>query len=189
MLIGYVRCSTADQNLDLQIDALERAGCQKIFKDVMSGAIDDRPGLQEALNGLSVGDTLVVWKLDRLGRSLQHLITVISELNHRKIGFKTLTEAIDTTTPSGRLVLHIFAALAEFERSLIQQRTRAGLEAAKLRGRTGGRPHKLTESQSKIAEQLFLERNLSVNEIAQSLGVSRSSIYRNLKLKQREKSP
>lgn len=186
MLIGYVRCSTADQNLDLQVDALQKAGCQQIFKDVMSGAVDDRPGLQQALVNLKAGDTLVVWKLDRLGRSLQHLIGVIHDLNQKGIGFKTLTESIDTTNAPGRLVLHIFAALAEFERSLIQQRTRAGLEAAKLRGRIGGRPHKLTESQVKIAEQLFLERNISVTEIAQSLGVSRSSIYRNLKSKQRE---
>lgn len=188
MLIGYVRCSTSDQNLDLQVDALERVGCQSIFKDIMSGAVDDRPGLQQALCALKPGDTLVVWKLDRLGRSLQHLIGVIHDLNLRGIGFKTVTEAIDTTTASGRLILHIFAALAEFERSLIQQRTKAGLEAAKLRGRVGGRPHKLTESQSKIAEQLFTERSLSVSEIARSLGVSRSSIYRNLRSKQREKS-
>lgn len=183
MFIGYARCSTADQNLDLQMDALKKAGCEVIYKDVISGATDIRPGLQQALNEARDGDVFVCWKLDRLGRSLQHLINTITELSDRGIGFKTVTEAIDTTTPSGRLVMHIFAALAEFERNLIQQRTKAGLDAARIRGRIGGRPLKLSESQSRIAEQLFSERNISVEEIAQSLGVSRATIYRNLKSK------
>lgn len=186
MLIGYARCSTADQNLDLQMDALKKLGCEIIYQDVMSGAVDDRPGLQQALQASQSGDIFVCWKLDRMGRSLQHLINTITDLSSRGIGFKTITESIDTTTPSGRLVMHIFAALAEFERSLIQQRTRAGLEAARRRGRIGGRPSKLSENQSRIAEQLFSERNISVEEIAQSLGVSRTTIYRNLKSKQRE---
>lgn len=186
MKVGYCRVSTSDQNLNLQIDALEAAGCEVIFKDIMSGAIDERPGLREALQNLKCSDTLVVWRLDRLGRSIQHLISTLNELNDRGVGFRTITESIDTTTPSGRLVMHIFAALAEFERSLIQQRTKAGLDAARLRGRVGGRPLKLTESQARIAEQLVQEGNLSVIEIARSLGVSRSSLYRNLKSKQRE---
>src|SRR5437588_2698376 len=140
MLIGYARVSTQDQTLDLQQDALEKIGCSKIFTDTASGAKAERQGLDEALAYVREGDTLVVWKLDRLGRSLQHLIETITKLNNRKIGFKSITENIDTTTSGGKLVFHIFGALAEFERDIIRERTNAGLAAARARGRRGGRP-------------------------------------------------
>jgi DNA invertase Pin-like site-specific DNA recombinase len=140
MLIGYARVSTQEQTLDLQIDALEKIGCTKIYSDVVSGAKEERKGLQEALEYVRVGDTLVVWRLDRLGRSLKHLIETITRLNDRKIGFKSITENIDTTTSGGKLVFHIFGALAEFERDIIQDRTKAGLHAARSRGRLGGDP-------------------------------------------------
>ena len=140
MLIGYARVSTADQTLDLQKDALQQAGCTKIFTDTASGAKAERTGLDEALNYVRQGDTLVVWRLDRLGRSLTHLIDTITTLNNRKIGFKSITENIDTTTSGGKLIFHIFGALAEFERDIIQERTQAGLTAARARGRKGGRP-------------------------------------------------
>lgn len=186
MLVGYCRCSTADQNLNLQIDALTKAGCKKIFQDVASGSIDDRRGLQQALEYLKPGQTLAVWRLDRLSRSLKSLIETINMLNQRGVGFRSLTESIDTTSASGRLTLHVFGALAEFERELIRHRTIAGLAAARSRGRFGGRPLKLSDNQSLIAEQLFSERKVSVEEIAKSLGVSRATIYRNLKSKHRE---
>jgi DNA invertase Pin-like site-specific DNA recombinase len=140
MLIGYARVSTNEQTLDLQKDALEKIGCTKIFSDVVSGAKEERKGLKEALDYVRAGDTLVVWRLDRLGRSLKHLIETITRLNDRKIGFKSVTEQIDTTTSGGKLVFHIFGALAEFERDIIKDRTRAGLHAARARGRLGGRP-------------------------------------------------
>jgi DNA invertase Pin-like site-specific DNA recombinase len=135
MLIGYARVSTTDQTLDLQKDALKKAGCSKIFTDTASGAKAERTGLDEALNYVRSGDTLVVWKLDRLGRSLPHLIETITGLNNRGIGFKSITEAIDTTTSGGKLIFHIFGALAEFERDIIRERTQAGLNAARSRGR------------------------------------------------------
>lgn len=182
MLIGYARCSTNDQNLDLQLDALRKAGCERIFKDVLSGAIDDRPGLQQAQDFLNSGDVLVVWKMDRLGRSLPHLIQTVSSLANRGVGLKSLTESLDTSSAGGRLVLHIFGALAEFERDLIRQRTVAGLQAARERGRIGGRRPKMSDSQNIIAQQLFNERHHTVGEIAKSLNVSRSTIYRNLKI-------
>ena len=138
MLIGYVRVSTGEQNTDLQEDALKKAECDKIFKDTASGAKTDRPGLEEALAFLVEGDTLVVWKLDRLGRSLKHLIEVVNELYDRGIYFKSLQENIDTNSSGGKLIFHIFGALAEFERDIIRERTRAGLEAARARGRVGG---------------------------------------------------
>src|SRR5512132_4175640 len=144
MLIGYARVSTSDQTLDLQKDVLEKAGCSKIFTDTASGAKAERIGLDEALNYVRSGDTLVVWKLDRLGRSLPHLIETITGLNNRGIGFKSITEAIDTTTSGGKLIFHIFGALAEFERDIIRERTQAGLNAARSRGRKGGRPKSLT---------------------------------------------
>jgi DNA invertase Pin-like site-specific DNA recombinase len=145
MLIGYARVSTQDQTLNLQKDALEKIGCNKIFTDTASGAKAERIGLEEALEYVREGDTLVVWRLDRLGRSLKHLIETITELNNRKIGFKSIQENIDTTTSGGKLVFHIFGALAEFERDIIRERTQAGLTAARARGRLGGRPkaHKL----------------------------------------------
>ena len=144
MLIGYARVSTSDQTLDLQKDALDKAGCDRIFTDTASGAKAERVGLDEALSYVRPGDTLVVWRLDRLGRSLKHLIETITGLNDRKIGFKSITEAIDTTTSGGKLIFHIFGALAEFERDIIRERTQAGLTAARARGRLGGRPKSLT---------------------------------------------
>src|SRR6266699_5490211 len=140
MLIGYARVSTLEQTLDLQKDALTKAECSKIFTDTISGAKTERKGLDEALSFLREGDTLVVWKLDRLGRSLNHLIEIITALESKKIGFKSLTESIDTTTPGGKLIFHIFGALAQFERDLIRERTNAGLAAARARGRRGGHP-------------------------------------------------
>src|SRR3989441_9806091 len=144
MLIGYARVSTQDQTLNLQKDALEKIGCTKIFTDTASGAKTERKGLEEALAYVREGDTLVVWRLDRLGRSLKHLIETVSQLDNRKIGFKSLTENIDTTTSGGKLIFHIFGALAEFERDIIRERTLAGLQAARARGRRGGRPKALT---------------------------------------------
>jgi len=140
MLIGYARVSTQDQTLDLQTDALKRDGCEKIFPDMTSGAKSERPGLQDAMDHLRPGDTLVVWRLDRLGRTLKHLIATITDLNEKGIGFKSLQENMDTTTSGGKLIFHIFGALAEFEREVIRERTNAGLHAARARGRLGGRP-------------------------------------------------
>src|SRR5947209_797764 len=140
MLIGYARVSTQDQTLNLQLDALNKAGCNRIFTDTISGSIQERKGLEEALSFVRPGDSLVVWRLDRLGRSLKHLIETIGQLNRKGIGFRSITESIDTTTSSGKLVFHVFGALAEFERDLIRERTKAGLAAARMRGRLGGRP-------------------------------------------------
>jgi len=180
MIIGYARVSTLDQNLELQRDALEKAGCERVFEDHVSGASNERPGWAQAQTVLRKGDTLVVWRLDRLGRSLQHLIDTVNELDGRGIGFKSLGENIDTTTPGGRLVFHIFGALAEFERELIRERTNAGLAAARARGRKGGRPRKLTKSQVATAKILLKDREHSVTAVAEILGVSRSTLYRAL---------
>jgi DNA invertase Pin-like site-specific DNA recombinase len=156
MLIGYARISTGDQTLDLQRDALAVAGCGRVFEDVASGAKASRPGLEEALSYLRAGDTLVVWRLDRLGRSLPHLIETIAALAERGIGFWSLTEQIDTTTSGGKLIFHVFGALAEFERDLIRERTQAGLAAARARGRKGGRPKKLADPKKlALAQQLY----------------------------------
>src|SRR5215470_4200690 len=151
MLIGYARVSTQDQTLDLQTDALTRAGCEKLFTDTTSGATSGRPGLQEALNHLRAGDTLVVWRLDRLGRTLKHLIATVSDLSDHGIGFKSLQENMDTMTSGGKLIFHIFGALAEFEREVIRERTNAGLQAARARGRFGGRPTLQLRDPTKIA--------------------------------------
>src|SRR5690348_6581068 len=145
--VGYARVSTGEQTLDLQLDALAAAGCDRVFQDTASGAKAERPGLARALDFLRPGDTLVVWRLDRLGRSLQHLIQTLTALDQRGVGFKSLTESIDTTTPGGKLVFHIFGALAEFERDLIRERTQAGLAAARARGRTGGHPRVAASAQ------------------------------------------
>jgi DNA invertase Pin-like site-specific DNA recombinase len=178
MLIGYARVSTQDQNLDLQLDALDRAGAEKVFTDTASGATAARPGLDEALSHLRSGDTLVVWKLDRLGRSLRHLIDTIQALSNRGIGFKSLQESIDTTTPGGKLVFHVFGALAEFERDLIRERTNAGLKSARARGRKGGRPKSLTDKQLKQARALIKDPSVSIGEICKTLKVGRSTLYR-----------
>jgi DNA invertase Pin-like site-specific DNA recombinase len=182
MLIGYARVSTHEQTLNLQQDALTKAGCTKIFTDTASGAKTERIGLEEALNYVRKGDTLVVWRLDRLGRSLPHLITTMTGLEERGIGFKSLTENIDTTTSSGKLIFHIFGALAEFERNLIRERTTAGLLAARARGREGGRPKALTGKQLSIAHDLYEKRH-PIAEICRTLKISRATLYRALKTK------
>jgi DNA invertase Pin-like site-specific DNA recombinase len=182
MFVGYARISTTDQTLDLQHDALTKAGCSKIFTDTASGAQTDRKGLQEAISYARAGDTLVVWKLDRLGRSLKDLITRIKELETRKIGFKSITENIDTTTSGGKLIFHIFGALAEFERDIIRERTSAGLEAARTRGRTGGRPKSLTSSKQALAQKLYADKETSVAEICNMLGISRATLWRYVKV-------
>src|SRR5829696_3961311 len=180
MLIGYARVSTEDQNLDLQRDALEKAGCEQIFTDTVSGTKARRPGLEQALSHLREGDTLVVWRLDRLGRSLRHLIDTVTALQERGVGFKSLQESIDTTTSGGKLVFHIFGALAEFETTIIKERTQAGLQAARARGRYGGPKHKLTPKQVEIARQLW-ESHTPVKEICETLGISRATFYRYVK--------
>lgn len=181
MLIGYARISTTDQTLDLQLDALKQAGCEKVFTDTISGAKAERPGLGEALAYVRPGDTLVVWRLDRLGRSLKDLIAAITGLDERGIGFKSLTESIDTTTPGGKLVFHVFGALAEFERDLIRERTQAGLAAARARGRSGGRPPSLTPKQRELLRQLYADKRHSIADITQTLRISKATLYRYLK--------
>ncbi len=180
MNIGYCRISTQDQSLALQKDALAAAGCDRTFEDIASGALDERPGLIQALSFVRKGDCLCVWKLDRLGRSLGHLITVVNDLKSRGIGFRSLQENLDSTTPGGRLVFHLFGALAEFERELIRERTKAGLAAARARGRIGGRPSKLGNDQLHVARTLLVEGKTGVGEIAKMLQVSRATLYRNL---------
>jgi DNA invertase Pin-like site-specific DNA recombinase len=177
MLIGYARVSTQDQTLDLQKDALQKEGCERIFTDSVGGTKARRPGLEEALSHLRSGDTLVVWRLDRLGRSLRHLIDTVTELEVRGVGFKSLTENIDTTTSGGKLVFHIFGALAEFEREIIRERTQAGLQAARARGKSGGRRRALRPKQEQIARQLY-DSKTPVKEICQTLGISRATFYR-----------
>jgi len=181
MLIGYARVSTADQTLDLQRDALDNAGCVKIYTDTASGAKAERKGLQEALDYVREGDVLVVWRLDRLGRSLKDLIETISRLEIRKIGFKSLTENIDTTTSGGKLIFHIFGALAEFERNLIRERTSAGLQAARVRGIKGGRPKSLTDKKVEMARKLYADKSNSIEEICKTLGISRMTLWRYVK--------
>jgi DNA invertase Pin-like site-specific DNA recombinase len=185
MLIGYARVSTYDQTLHLQQDALTKAGCTKIFTDTASGAKTERKGLEEALNYVRNGDTLVVWRLDRLGRSLPHLIATLTSLEERGIGFKSLMENIDTTTSGGKLVFHVFGALAEFERNLIRERTTAGLLAARARGRRGGRPKALTGKKLSIAQDLYDKRHPIV-EICRMLKISRATLHRALKTGERD---
>lgn len=177
MKVGYARVSTHEQNLSLQEDALGLAGCGKIFHDQVSGAKAERPGLEEAKAYVREGDTLVVWRLDRLGRSLRHLIETVTALEERGVGFQSVQESIDTTTSGGRLVFHIFGALAEFERNLIQERTRAGLAAARARGRKGGRPRTLDEKKTQVLYQLYDEGHRTVQEICDILDISRSTLY------------
>jgi DNA invertase Pin-like site-specific DNA recombinase len=177
MLIGYARVSTDDQNLDLQRDALVRAGCEKIYTDQQRGASTDRLGLTGVLEMARSDDTLVVWRLDRLGRSLKHLIHLVEKLEHQGIGLRSLQENIDTTTNDGRLVFHLFGALAEFERNLIRERTQAGLSAARARGRQGGRPKLLDPKKLGLALRLYQERQHSIVEICQIMGISKSTLY------------
>jgi DNA invertase Pin-like site-specific DNA recombinase len=183
MLIGYARVSTHDQILNLQRDALEKAGCTRIFTDTASGAKAERKGLEEVLSYVRKGDTLVVWRLDRLGRSLPHLISTMTDLEERDIGFKSLTENIDTTS-GGKLIFHIFGALPEFERNLIRERTQAGLVAARARGKKGGRPRVLTARQLGIARDLY-EKRYPIAEICRTLKISRATLYRALETGQR----
>ena len=180
MLIGYARVSTADQSVDRQDDALHKAGCERVIIEVASGARTDRAGLAEALAFARKGDTVVVWKLDRLGRSLPHLIEVVTDLEHRGVGFKSLQESIDTTTPGGKLIFHVFGALAEFERDLIRERTNAGLAAARARGRRGGRPRRLTERQVGQARAMLRDRGGTVADVCATLKVSKTTLYRAL---------
>jgi DNA invertase Pin-like site-specific DNA recombinase len=176
--IGYARVSTVDQNLALQRDALTEAGCTKIFTEQMSGAVTERPALHDALEFARSGDTLIVWKLDRLARSMKQLIETVETLRLRGIGFRSQTEALDTTTAQGRLVFHMFGALAEFERSLIRERTQAGLAAARRAGRTGGRPPKLTDDDIEAAKAMLANPDIGVTQIAHRLGVSPATLYR-----------
>jgi DNA invertase Pin-like site-specific DNA recombinase len=179
-LLGYARVSTTDQHPQLQVDALKAAGCYRVFVETASGARSDRPTLAQVLDQLPPGDTLVVWKLDRLGRSLRHLVDTVTGLADRGVGFRSLQEAIDTTTPGGKLVFHVFAALAEFERDLIRERTSAGLAAARVRGRHGGSPPVITAHKLQVAREMYRSRQYTVSAIATTLGVSRASIYRHL---------
>ena len=178
MVLGYARVSTLDQNLDLQQDALQSTGCAQVFNDTASGAATDRPGLTAALATCRPGDVLVVWKLDRLGRSLPHLVETVRELATRGIGFRSLQEQIDTTTSGGKLIFHIFASLAEFERDLIRERTTAGLAAARARGRQGGRPKGGDEKKRKAALALKRDPTYTVQDICRIVGISRNTYYK-----------
>ena len=178
MLIGYARVSTQEQNPDAQLDALQAAGCERIFTEKASGAQRDRPELKAAIDDMRPGDILVVWKLDRLARSLKQLIETVERLGERDIGLRSLTEQIDTTSPGGRLIFHIFGALAEFERSIIRERTIAGLEAARARGRVGGRPRALDEAGIAAAKAMLSDPKITFAEVANRLGVNPSTLYR-----------
>ena len=181
MLIGYARVSTQDQYLGMQEDVLKNAGCEDIFTVVASGAKTARPGLHMALSHLRKGDMLVVWRLDRLGRSLAHLIQTVKVLNDKGIGFKSLQENIDTTTSGGQLIFHIFGALAEFERELIRERTQAGLKAARVRGRMGGRPVQLNSQEIKKLKKHYDKGDLSVMELCKLFNITKPTLYRYLK--------
>lgn len=186
-LIGYARVSTADQSLDMQIEALKSAGCHQVFTDVASGAKAERPGLEKAFEYLREGDTLVVWKIDRLGRSMAHLVQTVDELRERGVGFRSLTDAgIDTTTRNGKLLFNLFATLAEFERDLIRERTKAGLASASARGRHGGRrpvvtPAKLARAQKLMLKEAAGGKGLTVREAAAAINVGKTALYEALK--------
>lgn len=181
MTYGYARVSTDDQTTDLQRDALERAGCDRILTDVASGARAHRPELDHMLDLLREGDAVVVWKLDRLGRSMRNLVDLMTMFDERGVRFRSLTESIDTSTPGGTLVFNIFGSLAQFERDLIRERTRAGLEAARARGRKGGRPAKLDGKQVREVRRLYESKTVTVDQIAAMMNVGRSTIYRCVK--------
>ncbi|MBB1078147.1 recombinase family protein [Rhodoferax sp. 4810] len=178
MKIGYARVSTLDQNLELQLDALKNAGCEKIFQDKISGAKADRPGLTEALAYVRTGDSLVVWRLDRLGRSLKHLIQVVEDLEGRGVGFISLQEGFDTTTSGGKLIFQIFGALAEFEKNLIRERTNAGLAAARARGRRGGRKEKLSPAQVETMRKMSASQQHTIAEICRVMAITKPTYYR-----------
>jgi len=184
MKIGYCRISTKGQKFDLQEDALKKEGCEKIYRDIASGAKCKRTGLDEMLAHIRVGDIIIVYKLDRLGRSLKHLVELINELSNKKIGLKSLNDPVDTTTAQGRLITNIFASIAEFERELIKERTNAGLVSARARGKIGGRPEgisKEAEATAIAAEALYKEAQLSVQKIANKLSISKSTLYKYLR--------
>jgi len=178
--IGYARISTGDQNAQMQIDALKQAGCERIFEEIASGARKDRPELARALDYLRDGDILVIWRLDRLARSLKQLIETVELLEQSGVGLMSLTEKLDTGTPGGRLIFHVFGALAEFERALIQERTRVGLESARRRGRIGGRPLKFTPEKQQQAQKLLKNPDMDVKDVAKVVGVSVTTIYNHL---------
>jgi DNA invertase Pin-like site-specific DNA recombinase len=180
MIIGYARVSTQDQNPELQVDALEKAGVEEVFKEKFTGKLRERPELSQCLRTLRKGDVLVVWKLDRLARSLKDLVEIVQDLHHRGIGFKSLTESIDTTSSGGRLVFHIFGALAEFEHDLIRERTIAGLKAARARGRKGGRKPALSNADVKKASAMLLDPNITKKEVAEHFGVARTTLNASL---------
>ncbi len=190
MDIGYARVSTGEQTLDLQLDALTKAGCGKVFTETASGAKADRVVLADVLAYARASDTVVVWRLDRLGRSLKHLIETVTDLREQGIGFRSLTEQIDTTTSGGKLIFHVFGALAEFERDLIRERTHAGLAAARARGRTGGRPKALLDPKKiALAQALYDDGRHDVATICKTLGISRATLYRYVKPPARKRAP
>ena len=188
MLIGYSRISTSDQTISLQHDALKEAGCEKMFQDIASGAKTDRMGLKNAIEFARSGDVLVCWKLDRVGRSLRDLIEIINTLKEKGVGFRCLTQNLDTTTPSGMLIFHVFGAMAEFERSLIRERTNAGLASARARGRLGGRPKSINTNRIESAATLHRDGKMSITEICETLKISRSTFYRDLRNKATQRS-
>lgn len=186
MIYGYARVSTRDQNLDMQIDALKKAGCQKIYKEVAKGAKTNRPELDALLSVLQKGDTIIIWKLDRMGRSLHHLIKTVNQLSEQKVAIKSLQDPIDTTTAHGRLMFNLFASLAEFEKDIIYERTIAGLTSARSRGRMGGRPKGLSDNAKEkacIAEALYKQGELSTEQISKQLNISRTTLYKYLKFR------
>src|SRR5512147_2729050 len=180
MLIGCARVSTSEQNLHLQQDALKAAGCEECFTDTASGAKSERPGLRAALSTCRAGDTVVVWKLDRLGRSLTDLVETIQSRSQRGVGFRSLQEQLDTASSGGKLIFHIFASLAEFERDLIRERTHAGLAAARARGRKGGRPRALDARKAAIAQALYNDKTNAIADICRTLRISRATLYRSI---------
>lgn len=179
VLLGYARVSTEEQNLELQVDALKGAGCTHVYTDKTSGATTHKPGLEELLKYARAGDTLVVWKLDRLGRTVKGLVDFVESLTEREVHFKSITDSIDTSSPSGRFFFHVMCAMAQMERELIRERTRAGLNAARARGRMGGRPSKMNAAKLDAARR-WLEQGMPVNEVAAHLNVSRATLYRAL---------
>lgn len=180
MLIGYARVSTDDQNLNLQHDALKNSGCEKIFDDQITGSKIQRPGLDAILEFARSGDVIVVWRLDRLSRSLKDLIEIVTLLDSKSIGLKSLHESVDTSSSSGKLIFHIFGALAEFERNLIRERTHAGLQAARARGKMGGRPKKLNAEKEKLAQDLYNQKTRTISQICDLVGVSKPTLYKYL---------
>lgn len=180
MLVGYARVSTQDQNPALQLDALKAAGCERVFVEKATGAQRDRPELKAVLDYIRAGDALVVWKLDRLARSLPQLIETVAMMEQQGVGLRSLTESIDTTTAGGRLIFHVFGALAEFERAVIRERTRAGLDAARSRGKVGGRPRKLTDADIRAAKAMLADNTITVGEVARRLNVAPSTLYNHL---------